>query len=94
MPARPKSTGVNLLSLGEWARAAGAAADGGRRHLLHRHLRPAGKCGGAMGVRDEPISLPGAYDAMPPVEAIEPEELFAGDVFLFCASRFVRRIRR
>ena len=35
------------------------------------------------------INLPGAYDALPPVEVIGPEALFAGDVFLFCASRFV-----
>ena len=35
------------------------------------------------------IGLPWEYDALPPVEVIGPEELFAGDVFLFCASRFV-----
>ena len=35
------------------------------------------------------IGLPWEYDALPPVEIIPPEELFAGDVFLFCASRFV-----
>ena len=35
------------------------------------------------------INLPAPYDTMPPVEVISPEELFAGDVFLFCASRFV-----
>ena len=35
------------------------------------------------------IGLPWAYDALPPVEIIGPEELFDGDVFLFCASRFV-----
>lgn len=35
------------------------------------------------------IQLPDAYDSMPPVECIAPESLFAGDVFLFCASRFV-----
>ena len=35
------------------------------------------------------IGLPWAYDDLPPVEIIGPEELFDGDVFLFCASRFV-----
>ena len=35
------------------------------------------------------IGLPWDYDALPPVEIISPEELFSGDVFLFCASRFV-----
>ena len=35
------------------------------------------------------INLPGPYDTLPPVEIIGPEELFRGDVFLFCASRFV-----
>ena len=35
------------------------------------------------------IGLAWAYDALPPVEIIGPEELFDGDVFLFCASRFV-----
>ncbi len=35
------------------------------------------------------ISLPSPYDAMPSVEIIPPEKLFDGDVFLFCASRFV-----
>ena len=35
------------------------------------------------------ISLPWNYDAMPPVEAVDPEDLFSCDVFLFCASRFV-----
>lgn len=35
------------------------------------------------------IQLPDAYDSMPPVERISPESLFEGDVFLFCASRFV-----
>ena len=35
------------------------------------------------------IGLPWDYDAMPPVEIISPEELFSGEVFLFCASRFV-----
>ncbi len=35
------------------------------------------------------INLPDPYDALPPVEVIGPEELFGGDVFLFCASRFV-----
>ena len=35
------------------------------------------------------IGLPWEYDALPPVEVIGPEKLFDGDVFLFCASRFV-----
>ena len=35
------------------------------------------------------VSLPWAYDAMPEVEIVPPEALFACDVFLFCASRFV-----
>ena len=35
------------------------------------------------------IQLPGPYDALPPVEIVPPERLFDGDVFLFCASRFV-----
>lgn len=35
------------------------------------------------------IGLPWDYDALPPVEIISPEELFSGEVFLFCASRFV-----
>ena len=37
----------------------------------------------------EQVTLPWDYDAMPRVEAVEPEDLFRCDVFLFCASRFV-----
>ncbi len=35
------------------------------------------------------IQLPGPYDGLPPVDIVSPEQLFDGDVFLFCASRFV-----
>ena len=35
------------------------------------------------------IALPWDYDALPPVEIISPDDLFACDVFLFCASRFI-----
>ena len=91
MPARPKKYRVNLLALG----------DVGSTLLLGLRLM-GGDVISSIGICDlrenvaarwefemNQISLPGAYDAMPPVEAIGPEELFAGDVFLFCASRFV-----
>lgn len=32
-------------------------------------------------------AYPWDYDALPPVEVISPEELFDGDVFVFCASK-------
>lgn len=35
------------------------------------------------------INLPGDYDQLPPVEIVDVEHIFACDVFLFCASRFV-----
>ena len=91
MPVRPKKYRVNLLALG----------DVGSTLLLGLRLM-GGDVMSSIGICDlrenvaarwefemNQISLPGAYDAMPPVEAIGPEELFAGDVFLFCASRFV-----
>lgn len=91
MPVRPKKYRVNLLALG----------DVGSTLLLGLRLM-GGDVISSIGICDlrenvaarwefemNQISLPGAYDTMPPVEAIGPEELFAGDVFLFCASRFV-----
>ena len=91
MPVRPKKYRVNLLALG----------DVGSTLLLGLRLM-GGDVISSIGICDlrenvaarwefemNQISLPGAYDAMPPVEAIGPEELFVGDVFLFCASRFV-----
>ena len=35
------------------------------------------------------IGFPGQYDALPPVEEVDPARIFDCDVFLFCASRFV-----
>ncbi|MCL1873840.1 MAG: lactate dehydrogenase [Clostridiales bacterium] len=35
------------------------------------------------------IALPFAYDDLPPVSQVEPQDLFDCDVFVFCASRYV-----
>ncbi len=53
-----------------------------------RHLRREGERSPAVGDGAEPDRLTGG-GRLPPVEIVSPEEVFDGDVFLFCASRFV-----
>lgn len=89
--ALPEKVRVNLLALG----------DVGSTLLLGLRLM-GGDVVSSMGICDvrenaalrwefelNQIQLPGPYDALPPVEIVSPEQLFDGDVFLFCASRFV-----
>lgn len=89
--ALPEKVRVNLLALG----------DVGSTLLLGLRLM-GGDVISSMGICDvrenaalrwefelNQIQLPGPYDALPPVEIVPPERLFDGDVFLFCASRFV-----
>lgn len=88
---RPEKYRVNLLALGD----VGSTLAMGLRLLGGDVLRSVGICdlreGAARRWEFElnQIGLPDAYDALPPVEIITPEQLFEGDVFLFCASRFV-----
>lgn len=88
--ALPEKVRVNLLALG----------DVGSTLLLGLRLM-GGDAISSMGICDvrENAALrwefelnqiqPPSGAALPPVEIISPEQLFDGDVFLFCASRFV-----
>jgi len=88
-PSGPKR--VHLLALG----------DVGSTLLIGLRLLGGGVIGsiGIYDLREEvlrrwefelnQILPPTDYDALPPVEILEPERLFDCDVFLFCASRFV-----
>ena len=88
--SRPEKVRVNLLALG----------DVGSTLLLGLRLM-GGDVISSMGICDvrENAALrwefelnqiqPPSGAALPPVEIISPEQLFDGDVFLFCASRMV-----
>ena len=88
--ALPEKVRVNLLALG----------DVGSTLLLGLRLM-GGDVVSSMGICDvrENAALrwefelnqiqPPSGAALPPVEIISPEQLFDGDVFLFCASRMV-----
>lgn len=88
---RPEKVRVNLLALGD----VGSTLLMGLRLMGGDVISSIGIC----DLREEvaqrwefelnQIQLPGPYDALPPVEIVSPEQLFDGDVFLFCASRFV-----
>ena len=88
---RKKKVRVNLLGLGD----VGATLLMGLRLLGGDVISSIGICDLRENVPQRwefelnQINLPGPYDTLPPVEIIGPEELFRGDVFLFCASRFV-----
>ena len=88
---RPEKVRVNLLALGD----VGSTLLMGLRLMGGDVISSIGICdlreGGAQRWEFElnQIQLPGPYDALPPVEIVSPEQLFDGDVFLFCASRFV-----
>ena len=88
---RKKKVRVNLLGLGD----VGATLLMGLRLLGGDVIDSVGICDLRENVPQRwefelnQINLPGPYDTLPPVEIIGPEELFRGDVFLFCASRFV-----
>lgn len=90
-PAPKEKYRLNLLALG----------DVGSTLLLGLRLL-GGDIIGSIGICDidpavsarwevemEQIAWPLDYDALPPVEAITPDRLFDGDVFVFCASRAV-----
>lgn len=82
---------VNLLALGD----VGSTLLMGLRLMGGDVISSIGICDLREGVAQRwefelnQIQLPGPYDALPPVEIVSPEQLFDGDVFLFCASRFV-----
>ena len=90
-PSRRGKYRVNLLGLGD----VGSTLLQGLRLLGGDIIASIGICDLRENVPQRwefelnQIGLPWAYDALPPVEIIGPEELFDGDVFLFCASRFV-----
>lgn len=91
LPPRQQKCRVNLLALGD----VGSTLLTGLRLLGGDVISSIGICDLRENVAQRwefelnQINLPAPYDTMPPVEVISPEELFAGDVFLFCASRFV-----
>ena len=88
---RPAKVRVNLLALGD----VGSTLLMGLRLMGGDVISSIGICDLREGVAQRwefelnQIQLPGPYDALPPVEIVSPEQLFDGDVFLFCASRFV-----
>lgn len=88
---RPEKVRVNLLALGD----VGITLLMGLRLMGGDVISSIGICDLREGVAQRwefelnQIQLPGPYDALPPVEIVSPEQLFDGDVFLFCASRFV-----
>ena len=88
---RPKKVRVNLLALGD----VGSTLLLGLRLMGGDVISSIGICDLREGVAQRwefelnQIQLPGPYDVLPPVEIVSPEQLFDGDVFLFCASRFV-----
>ena len=88
---RPEKVRVNLLALGD----VGSTLLMGLRLMGGDVISSIGICDLREGValrwefELNQIQLPGPYDALPPVEIVSPEQLFDGDVFLFCASRFV-----
>lgn len=88
---RPEKVRVNLLALGD----VGSTLLLGLRLMGGDVISSIGICDLREGVAQRwefelnQIQLPGPYDALPPVEIVPPERLFDGDVFLFCASRFV-----
>lgn len=89
--SRPEKVRVNLLALGD----VGSTLLLGLRLMGGDVISSIGICDLREGVARRwefelnQIQLPGPYDALPPVEIVPPERLFDGDVFLFCASRFV-----
>lgn len=91
LPAPPAKYRVNLLALGD----VGSTLLMGLRLLGGDVVSSIGICDLRENVVERwefelnQISLPSPYDEMPSVEIIPPEKLFDGDVFLFCASRFV-----
>lgn len=88
---RPEKVRVNLLALGD----VGSTLLMGLRLMGGDVISSIGICDLREGVAQRwefelnQIQLPGPYDALLPVEIVSPEQLFDGDVFLFCASRFV-----
>ena len=88
---RPEKVRANLLALGD----VGSTLLMGLRLMGGDVISSIGICDLREGVAQRwefelnQIQLPGPYDALPPVEIVSPEQLFDGDVFLFCASRFV-----
>ena len=88
---RPEKVRVNLLALGD----VGSTLLMGLRLMGGDVISSIGICDLREGVTQRwefelnQIQLPGPYDVLPPVEIVSPEQLFDGDVFLFCASRFV-----
>lgn len=87
---RPEKVRVNLLALGD----VGSTLLVGLRLMGGDVISSIGICDLREGVAQRwEFELnqiqPPSGAALPPVEIISPEQLFDGDVFLFCASRFV-----
>ena len=87
---RPEKVRVNLLALGD----VGSTLLMGLRLMGGDVISSIGICDLREGVAQRwEFELnqiqPPSGAALPPVEIISPEQLFDGDVFLFCASRFV-----
>ena len=89
--ARKEKYRVNLLALGD----VGSTLLLGLRLMGGDVISSIGICDLREGVAArwefelDQISYPTEFESLPPVEVIGPEQLFDGDVFLFCASRFV-----
>lgn len=89
--ARKEKYRVNLLALGD----VGSTLLLGLRLMGGDVISSIGICDLREGVAARwefelnQISYPTEFERLPPVEVIGPEQLFDGDVFLFCASRFV-----
>ena len=87
---RPEKVRVNLLALGD----VGSTLLMGLRLMGGDVISSIGICDLREGVAQRwefelnQIQSPDGA-ALPPVDIIAPEQLFDGDVFLFCASRFV-----
>lgn len=87
---RPEKVRVNLLALGD----VGSTLLMGLRLMGGDVISSIGICDLREGVAQRwEFELnqiqPPSGAALPPVEIISPEQLFDGDVFLFCASRMV-----
>ena len=88
--SRPEKVRVNLLALGD----VGSTLLMGLRLMGGDVIGSVGICDVRPGVSDRwefelnQIQSPDGA-ALPPVDIIAPEQLFDGDVFLFCASRMI-----
>ena len=91
MKKAPEKRRVHLLALGD----VGSTLATGLRLLGGENISAIGVCDMRPNVAERwvfelnQIDTPAGDRDFPPVEKVEPEDLFHCDVFLFCASRFV-----